>query len=108
RIRLQALVADVLPAVRAHAVGAALDALVRRIELRELEQVARGVGLVQVRDQARHRLVAGVGSGTRHVAQALGPYAIEIFTDFGAQLRAPSLDDVLQLARLLCCKRHAL
>src|SRR2546423_4714600 len=63
RRRLEALEADVVAAVDAHAVGALRKAIARRLERAELVQVARHVGLLEIGDQRRHRLVARIGRG---------------------------------------------
>src|SRR6185503_7211560 len=102
----QALEADVLAAVAAGPIAAVLHARARGLQRAQLGEVARGVGLVEVLDQALHRLVAGVGDRADHVVQAIFAQPVQVAAHFAGERRAAVFDEGLQLPGLLGCERH--
>src|SRR5262245_42425108 len=89
----QALEADVLAAVAADAVAAFVEARARGIERAQLREVARGLRLVEVLDQALHRLVARIRDGADHIVASIGAHPVEVLPQLAEQCRTALLDD---------------
>src|SRR5262249_54171162 len=107
RIRAQAEVVDVAGAVDAHAVAALVEAPPRLVELAQLARVARRLGLVELGDDARHRLVARVGGRAGELLERGGARLAEVLAQILDQHGAPLLDHGAQLERLLAGECHA-